>query len=104
MVTTILGGRCSTALGVVVRTIALKEDAQPSLLGCGDDAPWRRMLRGVGTPRGGDDDYIGGRNTLVFQPIAREAGSPADYKQWRRKPACWLLTIGGGVGERSSPT
>ena len=60
------------AVLAVVTTIALKEDALPRLRGSGDDALWRRMLRGMGTSRGGDDDCVGGRTTLVVQPIARE--------------------------------
>ena len=49
------------ACDMVVTTIALEEDA-PQLC-------W-----------GGDDDCFGGRNTLVFQPIAREAPLGADYR------------------------
>ena len=65
----------------MVTTIALEEDAPSQLV-------WL----------GGDDDCLGGRITLVIQPIARERALALDYKQWR-KDSFAVLTIGGWVWE-----
>ena len=45
--------------------------------------------------RHGDDDYFGGRTTLVVQPIAREAALAADYRQWRELATDWGGVWGG---------
>ena len=74
------GGGCSRALARVVTTIA-----------------GRTMLHGLGTARGGEDDCVGGRTTLVGQPIAREEASASDYKQWRRSLRRRLGVGLGGV-------
>ena len=90
-------------LRAMVTTIALKDDAPRRLRRGGEDAPWRRMLPGLGTALGGDDDCVGGRDTLVSQPIAREAGLPADYRQWRRDGFSRLDDWVGVWGRRSLP-
>ena len=81
----------------VVTTIALEEDAPLSGTDSGGDDDCVGGGCSAGFARGGDDDYFGGSDTLVSRPIAREQASACDYRQWRKKPACWLLTIGGVV-------
>ena len=100
VVTTITGGRCSAGWEqpAVVRTIALKEDAQPALAGCGDDAPWRRMLgpacRAMVTTIAWrtmlPEVYLGVVRTIALKedaPIALAIGG--DDAPWRRMLRGW---------------